>query len=534
MRPDGRGELPGILQEIVENRKRRVAAGGPLLSAQGFEAPRLPQSPSPFLPHGGVICEIKRRSPSRGAIASIEDPVALAKRYRDEGAAGISILTEEDHFGGSLADFTAVRKALPELPLLRKDFLFTPEDLEVSRRFGADAVLLITRILDDRELEAFFTAAGWLGLTVLAEAHSRDDILRLRPYKPPLVGMNSRDLATFRLDPFGPAALSAEVNWPARLIWESGVFGAAQARVAAGCGFSGVLVGEGVVRRPGAAAEIEAVLAAAQSGQGPGPATGQGQQNRPFFWQELARLRRSRCFSGPSSRPLVKICGITSSEDALAAAKAGADILGFILAPSPRQIGPEQVRRISGAFPVQEAGRSLSPLRVGVIVESSGDDEQIQLARRLYQEGAIDAVQLHGSAGPKECEGLDFPWYKAIRPQSPREAVVCAAGAGEGGYGAPRILLDAFSRLAAGGTGKQVDEDVVEAVKHASGLPLWLAGGVSPESVAKIVKTLCPELIDLSSGVESSPGKKDHGKIAALFTAFEKADCKEKERSRKA
>lgn len=503
-----------LLERIVERRRARLAAEGPLLSARGnadAAAAALSGPPLPFLPKGGVICEIKRRSPSRGAIAAIPDPAALAGAYRTDGAAGVSVLTEEDHFGGSLSDLAAVRRAHPSLPLLRKDFLLTPEDLEISRRFGADAVLLITRILDDAALAEIFDAAAGLGLTVLAEAHDMDDVRRLRPFAPPLVGINSRDLATFVIDPFGPAALAGAVDWPAVLVWESGIFGAEEARVATGCGFSAVLVGEGAVRDPGRIPEIAAALE--ESGTG---STG----TVPFFWKELA-LRRAA-----GKRPLVKICGLTRRQDAEAAAAAGADILGFILAPSPRRVEARFILETAGAAAAALARDPGSPfgraLRTAVIVEKRDgvtDEGQIALARRLLADGAVHAVQLHGDAGPAEAAGLAFPWYKAVRPASPEEAVQAVRAAGDGGYRCPRILTDAFSPSLYGGTGTQADPEVLATMRSRSGRPLWLAGGITPDNVRGLLDRFHPELIDVSSGVESAPGIKDGGRIAALFAA---------------
>jgi tryptophan synthase beta subunit len=511
MQPDDK--LPDILRQIVTRRRERLLSEGPLLSAWAPPPGVKLQAPLPFLKEGGVICEIKRRSPSRGEISSIPDPAALAEIYRRNGAAAFSVLTEEDFFGGSLSDLAAVRRAVPGLPILRKDFLLSPEDLVVSRRFGADAVLLITRILDDSELELMFAEAARLGMTVLAEAHGRSEIRRLRPFAPSLVGINSRDLASFRVDPLVPAALASEIDWSASLVWESGVFGSEEAKIAAGCGFGAVLAGEGAVRNPRIIPEIAEALAGRPAQEGTGDSR--------FFWKELA-LRRAA-----GKIPLVKICGLTRLEDAETAAAAGADILGFILAPSPRRVEEETLRSIAQAAeaalrrdPASPFGRAL---RVGVIVEKRDgkmDEEQTALARSLLNDGIIHAVQLHGDADPGECAAIAFPYFKALRPSSSAEAESLAAAPGDGGWRSPRVLLDAFSLSEYGGTGRQADPAVIEAFSRVSGRPLWLAGGLNPGNAEAVIRRYRPELIDISSGIESAPGIKDPERIKALFSAI--------------
>jgi tryptophan synthase beta chain len=567
-------QLEAVLQKIVNRRRERIAAEGPELSAKGaslstlpgrgaakprlgpeqsavpqqpgsgLEQPVSPQQPAgqekgrslrqehapdplPFLPRGGLICEIKRRSPSRGAISTITDPAALARLYREKGASAISVLTEEDHFGGSLADLAAVRRAVPDIPLLRKDFLFSPEDIRTSRRWGADAVLLITRILDDAALKAFFQTAREEGLSVLAEAHSREDIRRLCPYRPALVGINSRDLESFTIDPLLPAALGPEIDWPALWIWESGIFSFEDARLARSCGFRGLLVGEGAVKNPETIPDLIKGLNRADGGADSDLKSyteASEKEKRPFFWSALAKHRPlQRALHSATRRPLVKICGITRVEDALTAAREGADIIGFILAESPRKVDEECIRRCAGEldrlFSVEKG-----PLRVAVIVEKRGaaEEPQLQLAQKLLAQGVIDAVQLHGDARPGECADFAFPYYKALRPKNPKEAAELSKPPGEGGYHSPRLLIDAFSSRRAGGTGKQVDPEVMRGVQSNSGTPLWIAGGITPENVVKICREYSPELIDLSSGLESEPGIKDHQKIRTLFAHLEK------------
>ncbi|WP_350349814.1 indole-3-glycerol phosphate synthase TrpC [Agromyces sp. G08B096] len=146
-----------------------------------------------------VIAEIKRSSPSRGALAEITDPAALARSYELGGASAISVLTEGRRFGGSLADLEAVRAAVA-LPVLRKDFIATPYQVFEARAAGADLVLLIVAALDDATLAELYGLITELGMTALVETHSADELDRAAALGAKLIGVNARDLTTFELD----------------------------------------------------------------------------------------------------------------------------------------------------------------------------------------------------------------------------------------------------------------------------------------------------------------------------------------------
>jgi indole-3-glycerol phosphate synthase len=146
-----------------------------------------------------VIAEIKRSSPSRGALASIADPAALAREYELGGASAISVLTEGRKFGGSLADLEAVRAAVA-LPVLRKDFIATPYQVFEARAAGADLALLIVAALDDATLAELYDLITQLGMTALVETHSAEELERAAQLGAKLIGVNARDLSTFELD----------------------------------------------------------------------------------------------------------------------------------------------------------------------------------------------------------------------------------------------------------------------------------------------------------------------------------------------
>jgi indole-3-glycerol phosphate synthase len=146
-----------------------------------------------------IIAEVKRASPSRGALADIPDPSALAAAYETGGASTISVLTEGRRFGGSLADLEAVRSAV-SLPVLRKDFIAEPYQVFEARAAGADLVLLIVAALEQPLLRELFALVGELGMTALVETHSADEVERAADLGARLVGVNARDLSTFELD----------------------------------------------------------------------------------------------------------------------------------------------------------------------------------------------------------------------------------------------------------------------------------------------------------------------------------------------
>ena len=508
----------------------RAGAWGPASSSGGAGAAPL------------LICEIKRRSPSRGAIAPGLDAVEQARRYAAAGVRAVSVLTEPDHFGGALADLIAVKAACPHLSVLRKDFLLDERDLEVSHRAGADAVLLLAACLSADELGRLYRHALALGMTPLVEVHDAADLARARAVRPLLTGINSRDLTTFEVDTTLPARLRPAVDWPTTLLFESGIHCAEDAAFARAAGFDGVLVGEAVVRRPELVAELLAVLAApagagagapagtevgaatgaeagaatgteagaatgagasAATGAGVGAATGAGAGTatgatapagaREPFWARVFAARHRLAGSG---RPLVKVCGITNRADAETAVALGADLLGFILAPSPRRARPEAIRELA----------DLPVVKVGVVVNDVAE------ALQLLRDGCLDALQLHGDEAPDECYRIAFPYYKALRVGVPADLDAELA------YRCPRVLLDAFSPAARGGTGQRVADDLLARRAAREGArPLWLAGGIGPDNVAAVIRDHAPELIDASSRLEAEPGRKDHDKLRAFF-----------------
>ncbi len=194
----------------------------------------------------GVIAEVKRRSPSKGALSVDLDPGSLASVYESGGAACLSVLTDAEFFGGSTDDLRAARAGCG-LPVLRKDFTVSPSDVCDARLMGADAVLLIAAALEDREMAELHALATELGLDPLVEVHDEVELGRALSAGATLVGVNQRDLVTFEVDTDRAVRVAAAMPDGVLRIAESGVSGPEDAQRLADAGYHAVLVGESLV-----------------------------------------------------------------------------------------------------------------------------------------------------------------------------------------------------------------------------------------------------------------------------------------------
>ncbi len=208
-----------------------------------------PRDPMPHLraPGSSVIAEVKRRSPSKGDLADIPDPAALAAEYAAGGAAAISVLTEQRRFGGSLDDLRAVRAAV-DVPLLRKDFTVTSYQVVEARAAGADLVLLIVAALDDDLLRRLHDEARELGLTALVEVHDEAETERAVALGAELVGVNARNLKTLAVDDDTFGRLAPLLPDDRVLVAESGITGPHDVKRFVAEGARAVLVGEALVK----------------------------------------------------------------------------------------------------------------------------------------------------------------------------------------------------------------------------------------------------------------------------------------------
>jgi indole-3-glycerol phosphate synthase/phosphoribosylanthranilate isomerase len=368
----------------------------------------------------GAIAEVKRRSPSAGDLRPDAEPAELARSFEQAGASAVSILVDE-RFAGSWEDLRSARAAA-SLPLLAKGFFFDRAALSEARANGADAALLLLRELDDSTAADLMVAATELEMDVLVEAHDEVELRRAEALGAQVIGLNARDLSTFDIDRRAQLELVARAPRDRVVIAESGVHNRAHAAAAELAGADAILVGSALMRAPDPAAK-------------------------------LADLLR---------RPFVKICGLTREEDVAAAADAGADLAGFVLAESPR--------RADGPLPVPD-----SMLSVGVFV-GEPDDVGTDLVQLYAQENghrSRDGVLLR--SGAEVAKVLDLPWLEE-------------------------------------------DEEHLERATRVEGRVL-LAGGLSPDNVRTAIETVHPWAVDASRSTEASPGIKDHDKVRAFVEA---------------
>jgi indole-3-glycerol phosphate synthase len=340
-----------------------------------------------------AIAEIKRRSPSAGDLRPDADPAGLAAVYERAGAAAISVLVDEQ-FGGTWDDLRAAR-AVCAAPLLAKGFFTSENDLRTAREARADAVLLLLRDLDDAACKALMEAAEALGLDTLVEAHDGDELRRAELLGAPVIGVNARDLATFRIDRRAQLALVARAPRDRVVVAESGIQTPAHGAAAELAGANAILVGSALMLAPDPAAKLAELIA----------------------------------------RPLVKVCGLTRAEDVSAAAEAGADLAGFVLVP-------DSPRAASEVLPVPD-GMLAVAVWVGTAGASDADLDQVH-EREDGKVRGRDAVFLLD--GHPVARLLDLPWHEDDPGHWERAAAAEGRIVLAGGLG-PDNVHDAIERV---------------------------------------------------------------------------------------
>lgn len=196
----------------------------------------------------GLIAEVKKASPSKGIIRESFEPIGIAKSYEESGADAISVLTDRDYFQGDPRYLTEIRK-ITSIPLLRKDFIIDPIQVAESKAIGADAILLIQAILEPSQAKELYTYAKYLGLEVLMEVHSIQELeTALNNFTPDLLGINNRDLKTFKTNVEHTREIAAHIPHHVPFISESGITDARDVKLVEKAGAKGILVGETLMR----------------------------------------------------------------------------------------------------------------------------------------------------------------------------------------------------------------------------------------------------------------------------------------------
>ena len=484
-----------ILTKIIEKRKADIEKLG---MSFGFNLPESRNRPvRPFLKTKGVILEVKRASPSKGDISPDLDSYETARSYTQAGARAISCLTETNYFKGSLEDLMKVCRAVDESStenkpaVLRKDFLLFPEEIEISYRAGADAVLLIARILSAKTLVKMAAEVIRLGMSALIEIRSDDDLEKLKYLTERLstenfvCGVNSRDLANFKIDLLRPCMMFQKIQKimgsDARIIFESGVTNYECAATVSAMGFTGLLLGEAAAKNP----DLRKGLVDSFMNAKP--------TANSEFWKNYAQSLSNQ---NDKTKKQIKICGLTRPEDVLLADKLGANFLGFIFADAfPRSLTRED--RLEKMMPEFS---QVKAKKVAVIVDLNSSEAK--KAIELVKDGKLDLLQFHKISYDKvSADLLELPHYFATNSLEDFEYLVSK--------GELRVLFDS----------KEITKsDEAQTFKTTYEIK-WLAGGITPENVSTVIKNYQPELIDLSGGVEleDQTGIKDENKLKELF-----------------
>jgi len=250
-----------VAEKREELKQRQEAVPMPELRATIMERP-LPLNLAAALSGDSLrlIAEVKRASPSRGILCPDLDPVKLASTYAQCGAAAISVLTESRYFGGSREDLESIKRTLPDIPLLRKDFILEPYQIFESCAWGADAVLLIVAILNDTELEELLSLSHALGMQCLVEVHNQNELERALAYDTRIIGINNRDLDTMNVDINVTRQLRPPIPRGRIVVSESGIKGRGEVQKLKEWKVNAILVGEALVTADDVTAKIKELL----------------------------------------------------------------------------------------------------------------------------------------------------------------------------------------------------------------------------------------------------------------------------------
>ena len=452
-----------------------------------------------------IIAEFKRRSPSAGTIRSDLSATDVATRYERGGACAISVLTDEQYFGGSILDLGAIR-ASTALPLLRKDFIIDEIQIFEAATAGADAVLLIAAALDDGALAKLCaTAEDELGLDAVVEVHTSEELRRAVNAGAKIIGVNNRDLRTFRTSLKTSECLIAEAPRDRIMISESGLKGADDLRHLRALGFRGFLIGEALMR----ASDPEAALREFIAGAEDQPTLQITRSHRPVAVLTGSPTAQSAVATADCFKAIqIKICGVTNANDARACVELGVDMIGFnFYSASPRYIEPTVVRGIVDALPARTWA-------VGVFVDA--DTAEI---RELAKTAGVRCVQLHGHTTSESCSELarEFRVIRALSTDTRFEPEQTAA------FPECDVLIDAYHPELRGGTGQTCDWSAARAAMCYTRF-LILSGGLNAENVASAIKAVTPHAVDVCSGVESAPGVKKHRALEQFISAVRAAE----------
>jgi len=463
-KPESKPES-NVLTRIVETKAAHIAA----LKLRFPEATLQPKISDRSLfaalkaPNAQFIFECKKASPSKGLIRPVFDVEAIADIYVNYAAA-ISVLTDEQFFQGDMDYIPKVRARVTQ-PIICKDFFVDPYQVKLAAHQGADAILLMLSVLDDAQYRLLANEAKKYQLDTITEVSNEVELVRAIALNAPIIGINNRNLRDLSTDLVTTELLAPQVPADRVVISESGIYNQQQVRRLNPL-VDGYLVGSSIMAQ-----------------------------------DDIDLACRQLIFGNN------KVCGLTQIDDIQAVAKAGAVFGGFIFHPkSPRAVTPEQARDLVAQMQQRNIGLNM----VGVFVNSPLAD-----IATLAQTLGLFAVQLHGNETEIELSELKALLNQQQLKTEIWKAVAIDSNTGEMStkpIGADRYLYDSKSAQQFGGTGQtfnwQADIDDKQAA--------MLAGGLTPDNVY-LASQQGFYGVDLNSGVESTPGHKDHQQLVAAF-----------------
>lgn len=454
-----------ILDRIIEDKRKRLEELQLDIDELKKKCETAPPSKDFYstLKGGGIsiIGEIKKSSPSKGIIREDFPHLELAMEY--EGAVeAVSVLTEEDHFKGSMEYLEEIGEVI-DTPLLCKDFIFTREQVYLARSKRASSVLLIVRILEQKLLEDLLRCARSLGMEPLVETHTEEEVERALEAGARIIGINNRDLSSFTVDIGRSIELSKLIPEKVAVVAESGIRNRSDVAVLEEAGIDAVLVGETLMRSS----------------------------------DLVGKVRELR---GETTQ--VKVCGIRSYQEADILNRTKPHYTGFVFAPSKRQVDRETAK---------ELRRDLHPSikTVGVFVDEEYE-EIVDIARYC----SLDVVQLHGREATDLCRKLkelgEFKVWKALPGETITGDIIA-------NYSRVTDSL-LFDSLTPGG-GRTFNWERVRDI-HGD---IILAGGLKFYNVGEAIQRVNPSIVDISSGVEGTEGK-DYSKIVKFMEEVRRYD----------
>ncbi len=441
-------------EEVIQRKKElsRDAMQNAIRPAQRNFKQVLQQSPL------SLIAEIKQRSPSERSILKARTFREVVTIYEASPFVdAISILTDKTFFGGKPELLSQARR-LTHKPLLRKDFILDEYQVYESRYYGADAILLIARILSPQQLAEYIDLAHQLKMDCLVEIHNRAELQKL-PDQLGIIGINNRDLDSLRINLDTTLRLAPQAQAKADVVvTESGIHQRQDVGKIATAA-DAMLVGTSILEAPSMAQQIFALM-----------------------------------------RPQIKICGITNQQDAYIAAMLGADFIGINFYPrSPRFVKPEKAHKIVSFLKAEYP----QVKTVGVFVNATRAE-----IRERKADCDFDLIQLHGDESYAFMRDMELPVIKALRIKTAPDLEAIQQ------LPSDYILLDSYKKGHYGGTGQCFDWQLIKKVPVNK--KIFLAGGINPQNIQKAA-ALKPYALDIASGVEKKAGEKDYRKLELIF-----------------